>query len=99
MDPVAALALILSALAERDTESAREAFEDLAAWVDRGGFLPPAYPATALALAAVQEAESAVRAFMADRTGGNSARALAALAAAVKAAAVLTQPATQPKES
>lgn len=42
MDPNATLAELLAALAERDTEAAREAFDHLAAWIDGGGFLPQA---------------------------------------------------------
>ena len=42
MDPDDALKAMLDALAERDVESAQEAFQNLAGWIDNGGFLPPA---------------------------------------------------------
>lgn len=43
MDPDAALALLLDAIAGGDTMTAAEHFEDLTQWLNRGGF-PPAEP-------------------------------------------------------
>lgn len=53
MDPNACLARLREALAEGDSEGAREAFASLSEWLSRGGFLPDAWtpappPPTAL---------------------------------------------------
>jgi hypothetical protein len=40
MDPDAALKATLTLLADHDWQAAKEQFENLQAWVDRGGFPP-----------------------------------------------------------
>lgn len=45
MDPHATFLRLLDALQQRDTEDARQAFEDLADWIKSGGFVPPSIPA------------------------------------------------------
>ena len=40
MEPKAALRELLELIEARDTEAAREKLDDLAKWIDRGGFLP-----------------------------------------------------------
>lgn len=40
MDPDATLADLITAICGGDTEAAREHFENLSRWIDRGGFTP-----------------------------------------------------------
>ena len=43
MDPNACWERLLAAVEEGDADEARAAFEDLAGWLARGGFPPPAW--------------------------------------------------------
>jgi hypothetical protein len=47
MDPKACFADMLRALADRDTAIAREKMDELAGWLEKGGFMPSEIQAAA----------------------------------------------------